>query len=811
VKLTPLAGLGLFVGGVAFGTLLGLAWAYDHTSAIALSLILLVAGIGFYWRLVHSRRSVEPRSTPGQQIGHIDGHDLQSESPSISTNLQPKSEQSFRVNTNLEFERAEDRVLVRFRNVAGYEQLEFALALPRIRINPLSDFTSWVTTRGLFEWILFIVGLGLYSVTRFVSLDRFPIYFFADEAIQTVLAQELIQRGGKDYLGHFLPMFFNAYGFFNPLFTVYPQVLGLLAFGKSIVVTRGISSLITLVGAGAGALSLYQVFKLRYWWAYVLFIAITPAYFLHSRTAFETAEMTAFYTCFLLFYLLYRTRSQGYLYAALVFAAMTFYSYGNGQLVIGLTGAFFLVADMRYHIQHWRTGIRGLILLLILGLPYIQFQTERPGEVAYHMRTLDTYLFKPISFSEKLQTFVSNYAYGISPQYWYLPNTTDLARHLMKNYGHISLWTLPLMLIGLGVAIQRIKRPEYRILLFSALATPIGGVLTGISITRVLAFVVPAAMITTIGLELILSPLKKRVMHVGASLVVVSILGSLGIAMLNDSLTNGSRWYADYGLYGMQWGASQLFERISKLLTQPETKVYLSPTWANGTDVFVRYFIPNESRVQIANVTAFTDNKTPLDQNTIFIMTPEEEAKAIASLKFRPFSPETVLNYPDGSVGFYFARLQYVDNIDQIFADEEIERQKPVTETFLLGGESITVSHSRLDAGQMKDLFDKDTFTLVRGLQANPIFFEFTFPTARAISGFSADLGTFDFQLTISLYPEEGSPVIFDKVYRGLGPDPHIEVPFSNQPSAVKRIRIEIRDIGQGQVAKIHVREFAFR
>ena len=43
-----------------------------------------------------------------------------------------------------------------------------------------------------FGWpeALFIVGLLLYLATRFIALDRFPIYFFSDEAIQTLTASK---------------------------------------------------------------------------------------------------------------------------------------------------------------------------------------------------------------------------------------------------------------------------------------------------------------------------------------------------------------------------------------------------------------------------------------------------------------------------------------------------------------------------------------------------------------------------------------------------------------------------------------------
>lgn len=96
--------------------------------------------------------------------------------------------------------------------------------------------------------------------------------------------------------------------------------------------------------------ALRTVFRARAWYLSVLVLAATPAWFLHSRTAFETAEMTAFYALFILCYLLYRTRSPGYIFPALVFAAAAFYSYSN-EAIIGVLALALAVVDVPYH---WR-------------------------------------------------------------------------------------------------------------------------------------------------------------------------------------------------------------------------------------------------------------------------------------------------------------------------------------------------------------------------------------------------------------------------------------------------------------------------
>ncbi len=710
--------------------------------------------------------------------------------------------------------------VLRLANIGRLAFVEVALALPESLAPRAAGAAEPVARPRTAVWsnpqalagVLFLLGLVVYAFTRLVALDQFPIYFFADEAIEGVLASQLLQNGLRDYQDHLLPLFFNTYGFFNPLISVYVHVAAIAALGKSIVVTRGASAVMTLIGSAAAAGILRVGFKSRYWWAGVLFLAATPVWFLHSRTAFETAMMVSFYTCFLLLYILYRYRSPRFLYPALVMAAITFYSYGNGQLVIGVTGLLLLISDIRYHLQNWRTGLAGAVLLLLLAVPYYQFGVEHPNETSYHLRTLDTYWFKQMPVDQKIGQFVSQYAYGLSPQYWFLPNENDLARHRMKDYGNIAIWCLPFFLVGVGVCLARVKSSAHRLVLIAAAAAPIGGALTQIAITRVMAFVIPAGIFSTLGLEFLLARLRRPSQQVAAMLTVFVALSLASIGMFGDALANGPLWYEDYGLYGMQWGAKQLFGVISSYLTEsPTTTINVTPTWANGTDVFLDYFMPNQPRVRFANVDALIAEKGTLDDQMIFVMTPEELAKARDSGKFKSIQIDRAIQYPNGTDGFFFARLAYADNVDAIFAEEKAERKRPVVEPLLLDGEVVTVSHPLFDSGQLANLFDNDTFTLVRVMEANPAVLEFKFPTPRRIAGLAADFGTMDFVLTATLSAAGAVPVTFSQTFKDLPSDPHIEMSFEGAPPLVDTIRIEINALTTGGMFKIHIRELKFK
>ncbi len=75
-----------------------------------------------------------------------------------------------------------------------------------------------------FGWVelLFLLGLILYLATRFIALDKFPIYFFSDEAIQTELAGKLIENGFKDASGQ-IPVYFENGGQYNLSLSVWLQ------------------------------------------------------------------------------------------------------------------------------------------------------------------------------------------------------------------------------------------------------------------------------------------------------------------------------------------------------------------------------------------------------------------------------------------------------------------------------------------------------------------------------------------------------------------------------------------------------------
>ncbi len=726
-----------------------------------------------------------------------------------------------RLGKHITFERREAGLALRLHDLGRLEHFELALALPPPaapehlatagpRVLRLPAFLNREQAPAL---ILFGLALVVYAITRLVALDQFPIYFFTDEAIHPVLGLDLL-RSGLRYQGTWLPSYFQNGLYWNLSLSVYIHALTASLFGETIFVTRATSSVISLFGAAAVGLFLKTAFKLKWWWIVILFLTVTPAWFLHSRTAFETVLMVSFYSWFLLCYLLYRQRSPDYLYPALLFGAATFYSYSNGQAVMAASGILLLISDLRYHVRNWRTALWGVGLLVLLVLPYVRFRIDQPDAISSQLRILDSYWLKPLPLQDKVIQFLSNLAYGVSPQYWFIPNETDLIRHRMKDYGNLSLWLLPFFVAGLLVSLRQIKSSAHRIILIAALAAPVGSALAQISITRALLFVVPANMLGAVGFDTVVGWFKSQRLQWGLALVSFLLLSGLSFGMLRDALVNGPTWYTNYGLFGMAWGTRQLFvDAIPEYAKEnPTGPIYLTSTWANGTDVFLRYFAMPAARIMMYNIDYFTAYKRDLTPDTTLIMTPEELQRARASGKFKLIDIAQVVKSPDGNDGFYFAHLQYVDNIDAIFAAEQEARRQLVTENFVLDGEPIKVSHSVLDGGQMKDLFDGDPYTLIRGLEANPLIIEISFSKPHQLNGLSATFGKMNFALDVLLYPEGSQePVEYTGQYYDLPPEPHVDMTFDRGPVSVTKIHMEIKDVNTGEPDHIHVRDLILR
>jgi hypothetical protein len=664
---------------------------------------------------------------------------------------------------------------------------------------------------GSLDTTLFACALGVFLATRLVGLTSFPIYFFADEAIQTVTAADFVHAGFRDESGTLLPTYFNNEGFYNLSFlSVFAQMPLWALFGFSAYATRATSVAIALLGTAAVALILRDVFRVRFWWSGVLLLVITPAWFLHSRTAFETVLAVSLYAWFLYFYFRFLQGRDRGLYVALAFAACSFYTYRAIQPVVVLTVLVFVASNFRRHWEHRRHVAGAALLVLALAIPFARFELAHPGEASDRLHALGSYWARDDPFTSKLGNFLQEYGRGLDPLYWYSPHEdTDIVRHRMRGYGQIVALTAPFALLGALVCFRRIRSPAHRALLLAALAAPAGAALATVQITRLLVFVVPVTILTGIGLAMALSSVVRRMRYDVVAVALALVLTGAGVAMLADALENGPTWFRNYGLSGMQWGAPHVFREIDDYLrTSPDADIRLSPSWANGTNLIFRFFDP-DPRVRLDSIVAYRTERLNIPARTVFVMTPEEYRLTVSDPRFARVRTERTLPYPDGSNGFYFVRLEYSPTADSIFAADRKARRQLVEQWAVLDGGKVRIGHSSFDTGKIRDLFDHDDETLVRTAGANPAVVELTFSVPRVIESVRVATGSLPLHLTVRLYPPTSKkPLIHSRKYLDLPLDAAVTAEFP-QPVLVRKLRLEVEDIYAGEPAHIHIRDIA--
>jgi len=108
-------------------------------------------------------------------------------------------------------------------------------------------------------------------------------------------------------------------------------------------------------------------------------------------------------------------------------------------------------------------------------------------------------------------------------------------------------------------------------------------------------------------------------------------LAASATILLIRALTVGQTWHSDYSLYGQQYGAQQVFGDLvaPTLARNPNAKFVVSPSWANGTDQFLPFFIPRAdlSRVNIGLPINWIERRSEVTPDTYFITTrPEFES-----------------------------------------------------------------------------------------------------------------------------------------------------------------------------------------
>jgi hypothetical protein len=266
----------------------------------------------------------------------------------------------------------------------------------------------------------------------------------------------------------------------------------------------------------------------------------------------------------------------------------------------------------------------------------------------------------------------------------------------------------------------------------------------------------------------------------------------------------------------MQYGGFQIFDIVNQYVREhPDAKVIFSPDWANGTDVLARYLLDDFFSIKIGSVRGHITEKLPLDEKTLFIMTPQEFDVINQSEKLTDIQVERIVPYPDGSPGFYFIHLRYVDNIDEIFAAERAVREALQESTVTIDGQDVKLRYSYLDTDfqdkSMALVFDNDPYTVAKTFETNPFFMEMTFPAPRTINGFSIIIGSAHVQITLKCLATPGAePIVYTFEGQGTKNQPELSFDLAS-PTQAQVLQVEVLDLNSPAQSKVHVWELKLR
>jgi len=674
----------------------------------------------------------------------------------------------------------------------------------------------WALLISLWDWfsspacppVYFLAGaVVIYYLVRLIRLTDFPIFFFTDEAIHPIRAVDLINARFMGAGDEFLPTFFKNGSMYNLGTSVYLQLLPSLLGIRSAFVTRFISTTITLLAAVSVGLSYGVIKKNNRGWLAVLALSIIPAWFYHSRTAFETVEAVSFYGVFLYSYLRYRNGSFRWIYVAVISIALAFYCYSPARVVMAAIGAALLISDFRYHWENRKKLWLPILIGIILCLPYFRFLYLYPGENEHHLELLDSYWTKPIPVYEKILSFLGNYLDGLNPMYWFSLNPSDLSRHIMKGMGHLGWFFFPFFFAGLLLGIKKWKDPNFRLMILALLTAPAGAAVAEISITRAMFMVIPAAFFIALGMDYSITWIQKRLPVVKSWDALVFLALIIGNFILLDvSLTFGPTWFSDYGMGGMQYGGEQVFTRIKEIREEhPAVPINMSPDWANGTDVLARFFLGDPVPIEMSGMVAYIDEWRDFPENTLFVMPPEEMKKVVISGKFEPMKVSDVVFYPNGTPGFVFARLKYKETARLFFELERASRKSMVPETIQINGVSAESASSRLDMGVLQQAFDNNPVTLIRTEEANPLVIEVKFQKPIPVKNVTATVGGGATKVTVYAQPEDGSKTFTSSIsVKDSSLIRTAQIPVKLDQN-VSRLRFEILTIRDGEPSHVHL------
>ncbi|MBI3282575.1 glycosyltransferase family 39 protein [Candidatus Curtissbacteria bacterium] len=347
-----------------------------------------------------------------------------------------------------------------------------------------------------------IVIITIAALLRFWQLGQNPPGLFVDEASNGYNAYSILKTA-KDEYGNFLPLTFRAFGDYNPALSVYLLVPSIAVFGLTEFAVRFPSALLgtlTVVATYFLTKKLFENEKIAL--LAMLFLAISPWHLQFSRFDHEANFMAAFVVVGITFFLYCknryprpirsethgrrpkgrgslilaqnslqpRSRDRGFFaqnnYKMLILSAISFglglNTYHGAKIWVPLVLAA-LVFLYRRELIHW--GTRLLLPIFILFLAAIPTAANLDRST---IRARSAGIFEK---EEPQKLFISGYLSHFSPNFLFV-TPDNIGRHAVGGMGHLYVFELPLIFLGILFLIRN-KSPHRNLIILWLLLAPI--------------------------------------------------------------------------------------------------------------------------------------------------------------------------------------------------------------------------------------------------------------------------------------------------------------------------------------------------
>jgi len=408
-----------------------------------------------------------------------------------------------------------------------------------------------------------IVGIG--ALLRFYALDKSPPSLGFDEAALGYNAYSIMLTG-KDEYGNFLPLSLRSFNDYKPALYAYLSIPFIKIFGLNANSVRAVSALAGTVSLVFLYLLLKEFIKNKWWRLGIFFILSFEPWRLHfSRNAFETHLSSCLFIIGIWFLLKNKERVNKW-WVAVIFLALSAYSYHSARLAVPLLLVFWILdpimiltrkniwVSLKKRIaKNWK-NLRLLALFLLLCLPIFIVNNSSLLLTRFHQENVfDRYypyapneLLSPLSAVYYLLGIIVGHIFA----YFSPINLTQrifpwikMSPQFIPGMGMLGWFEGIAFIAGLILIIKNIfKNEKYRFLIYWIVAgiAPAAATWTWYHTLRALNVYPALEIIVALGILEIVKNLrtKKIILVLGSFVLLVTIVFTVNNELIYSSFEN---------------------------------------------------------------------------------------------------------------------------------------------------------------------------------------------------------------------------------------------------------------------------------